>query len=51
MLSVGRLKEIMMMMVTVALVAEYQNLNSGRRLKRIRLSFNFAQGFTFSQDL
>ena len=42
---------IMMMKVTVALVAEYQNLNSGKRLEKIRLSFNFAQGFKFNQDL
>ena len=32
-------RKIMMMKVTVALVAEYQNLNSGKRLKRTLYSF------------
>ena len=34
---------MIMMIVTVALVAEYQNLNSGKRLERIWWSFNWVQ--------
>ena len=39
---------VMIMKVTVALVAEYQNLNSGKRLERTRMKFCIAQRFGFN---